>query len=266
MANLKLNYNYILEFYKIHFKKTNAYRINLYYGLISNFIWILAQFCFLFIINQNFGYIIDWQNYHFVFFFLFLNFVTDLSGIFSWGSNLKNFLVNGNLNFFLTKPKPVFLQYFLQTQVVHIIINVLFYFILIIFSFFLFLENIIFLKFLFVLFYLILCSILCFIIYRFFDSCSFFMKNSLFLFDIYNNINGFFGIVPFSFFKNKLKFLGFFLINVYANYFSVEFLFNNLDFNFFIILIFVLFFGIIFFSFLIFIFWNFGLKKYEAFN
>lgn len=258
----KRNLNYLITKLYLCLKSLKEYKIDLYFSLISNFVFLIVYYVF-YIIFFNFIGILNWNNSDYLLFFV----ACWIGSLNSLNFSLRNFhktLLEGNLNRYLCIPINKYLGACLDTtsgkNLFTVILNVI-VFVLIVF----FVKYNVFLL-LFSLLLLFVGSFSFAIITNFIFVFSFYFKgihllyNSFFKEVIYLNEK----FTPVLFEKNIFKSFFYMLPSAFYGYFVIEVLKGNFDkllvyLPYFIILNLLL----IILTYLI---WKKGIMKYEAYG
>lgn len=261
------NLNFVKESFYVKFKKMFEYKINTYSGLLINFFWILAQMLILRIMYVNFGDMIGWSFEEYCFFIVFFNLFYTITGMFWYGCNLSAYLTGGILNDYLMRPLNVFLQYFMNSQVFFISSAAFIYFLVFLSFVFLFFDSIVFLRLFLVIPFCLLAVIFEVLVFRFLDSIAFFMKRNNYLLGLVSNMNVTFTKFPALMFRGSwIWSLAQFVPNTYYTIYSISFLFGKLDYySFYMMHLYLLVFCLVL-GLGIYLFWRFGLERYEAFS
>ena len=258
--------NYIKTGMFLTWKKMLEYKANTYSAILAQIIYFVSQFLVLFVISSNFGDVIGWSFLDFVFYLLLFDFVETIAGFFIWGrSDLKSMIVKGELNCYINRPLNKFICFnasiFSAGGTIMLFITSIFLVFFILF-FNVELYNIlfgIFIAFLIIIFHIVL--------RKFVESINFFNFGvSYFLRETVYRSQRIFTNYPAKFFQGGFFRIIFMIIPLFfVSSLLLPVLRNkevwNLNLQIFILVSLIIVFG-----FGIFIFWKFGLKKYEAYG
>lgn len=262
----KRNLNYVLTQFSILLKKNTEYKANLYMALINNFGLLTSEIIFLSVLYSNFSEIINWQYHEFVFYIIIMNFMTRISGTFWFAMRLRNQLIKGTLNTYLTKPINIFTQYIFNTLAIQASLVSLIYAIALIVYLIYYYQIIDIARLTLLIPFLTLAGFFTVIILRYFDSIAFFIKQNQFITQIYTSMNQLVKNYPIIIFDNFINKIGYILGMAYFGAYSTQFLFGHMDYTEFFNLNLILIILTIILSTLLYTNWKIGLKKYEAFG
>lgn len=258
--------NYFYEYTLREFKYLKEYKTNLFLAILTNAAYTFT-FALLYVVFANeFFEIFNWGYKEFLFFNFNAGFFSVFAGSFWFGSNLKRKLLNGELNIYLTKPMPIFWQYFFHTSFLFIAVSSLFHFLGIMLFFIFDIIEFNFLNFLIVFIFSFMSSFFYVLVYRMFDSISFFIKDNKVFFDNYHAISSIFSNYSAHIYTNFLKYVSLFFAVAYFGSYATQFYFGNID----LYQLLLLFLNLLLLSLIlilvIYLLWYYGLKKYEAFG
>lgn len=257
-------FSYLKELLWIKILVNKEYKINIYSSLMISLFSSIILLIIITVVRNQFGDLLGWNYQESVFFVFYIQTFITFSIIFYINSILGLRLLSGRFNIYLTKPINVFYQYFLSTLVIEVFIDFIIFFFISVGLFFYFdLYND---RLFFLLIFTFCATILNILIYRFFDSLAFIMKDNIFLFSLYSDYNEVFERFPAHMFKNRLRIVSLFFTNSLIGGFSLNYYYGYLNFNYIFNLFILIIFWIILFIILIVILWHYGLKRYEAYG
>jgi len=109
---MKKELEYMKAGFFITMKKISEYKANTYSALLAQIFYYITQILILYIISDNFGDVIGWNFYDFIFFFLLFDLVETIAGFFIWGiDSFRKVIQRGELNAYLNKPINRFIAY-----------------------------------------------------------------------------------------------------------------------------------------------------------
>jgi len=246
------------------FKTLKEYKINIYMGICANFMFMLITSIFFKIFVDNFGVLIPWKLSEWIFFMINFEFIHLLSGGFWYTHNLKNEILVGNLNIYLTKPKNIFLQ-FLYSNIGHIGFITGFVYCILFIVYIIFIKlNLMYLLLTFS--FSIIGGIFTVILFQYINSFSFFFKSANMVRTTLVNAQRIIEKHPAIMFPNSFQFIFAFMPFVYYTAYPTHFLFGYMRIEQFLILFLQLIFLTFIVSLGLYYNWKIGLKKYEAFG
>jgi len=265
MSNLYRNIEYLKENFKIMWKLTIEYKINFIINIIQMSIFMTIHIFGLYIIYFSLNDAVGWRFEDYLLFYFFSFLGAHIAGMFTYGKELSNFIIKGDLNVILTKPfHPfnfytfsilsgwAFLSFFVRS--IGFIFTILYFNIKV--------HNIF-----WIICFIALLNILFYITYAFIESFEFkFKKSSDSIYGIYNNvyqINNTYPAPLFGGFKYKNMML---LIPSYIVGLIILPLIRGNNINLFFNEILIIIGIILFLLFFTVLNWYNGLKKYEAYG
>lgn len=263
------NLDYIRVNFFIVFKKMLEYKSNFFFFAIEHIIYIASLSISFNIFFSQFFEIISWQLEDYILFFVLMDWISAIGGIFFWRWPFLNQLITkGDFNIFLVRPINVFWGYFFSNLnsglLVYTIINPIIHLFILIYFFDIQIYNI----FLGILIWVavFVCQVL---VSECVHSFEFLKKgSSISIYRLTDTINyGYANQYPFQLF-NGVKYKGFFLI--FTPMFFIGSLLIpilrgypiwNIELQLTILFaLFVICLGVLVFN------WKYGLKRYEAFG
>jgi len=228
---VKRNLDYFKEAIKIQIKSLNEYKLNMYSGMILAFIFTFSISIFLYVVYVNFNDFVNWGFNEYYFFVIFNALIIILFSTFSFGMNLSNTILSGDLNMYLVKPMSTLWQYLINGLSLFLVFNAFSYFLLFIGFIFFHLEQFNYLRLIIVLIFGTFAGFAHVFILRMLDSISFFIKNNTTFFNFYYSFKGVYDRFPLGLFNKSITYkIGLFFPNVYAGFFSSQYFFGHISF------------------------------------
>ncbi len=106
--------NYFLSNLKITWLRLIEFKMNLYGAIIEQIFYYIGYFIFFLVIFNNFSDVINWTLGDFLLFMIIIDIIHVTQGIFEWKMSIKDSIIKGYINLYLSKPVNIFAGYTLS--------------------------------------------------------------------------------------------------------------------------------------------------------
>ena len=128
VSNIKRNWDYIVENFRILAKVTVEYKFNFLSSIFVQLIYFAITIGIYLIITNNLGQVFGWTKWDFILFIILQDTIWCFSGLFFWDKNLFDYIKKGDLNKFILRPINPFKGYFFSklntTALIMLVMNI----------------------------------------------------------------------------------------------------------------------------------------------